>query len=58
VPVTDWKMATPIVERPITVRLVFASPANLAKVRLPAIPAAERDAIRGAIIESALVVRS
>jgi CHAT domain len=54
VPVTDWKMATPIVERPITVLLVYASPANLGKLRLPPIPAAERDAIRQAIKGSAL----
>ncbi|QIG52126.1 CHAT domain-containing protein [Nordella sp. HKS 07] len=53
VPVTDWKMATPIVERPVTLLLVFASPANLAKARLPAIPAAERDSIRAAIEASA-----
>ena len=54
VPVIDWKMATPIIERPITVLLVYASPANLGKLRLPAIPAAERDAIRDAIVESVL----
>ncbi len=54
VPVTDWKPATPITKRPINVLLVYASPANLAKRRLPPIAAVERDAIRAAIEESAL----
>jgi hypothetical protein len=53
VPVTDWKAATPIAERPVRVLLVYASPSNLGSVRLSPIPSTERDAIRSAIVESA-----
>jgi hypothetical protein len=51
VPVGDWKAAPVLTERPLPVLLVYASPAKLASVRLPPIPAAERDAIRAAIAE-------
>lgn len=48
VPVNDWKAAAPVIDRPVRVLLVYASPANLTAMRLPAIPPAERDAIRAA----------
>jgi hypothetical protein len=52
VPVTDWKSAAPIASRPVQVLLIYASPANLANLNLPAIPPIERDAIRTAFTGS------
>lgn len=52
VPVTDGNPPAPIVERPVPVLLVSASPASVDSVAVPPITAAERDAIRWGIVES------